>query len=204
MPALLFARAAPQSAWVRHFMALCQIGWSMLYMWLLEGHPEAQFHVFLSLVFLAFYRDWRVLVTATFAALAYPVLRIAMLPDSYVIGPRPGGASSTRASGWSCESSILLLAVTQSLKTIQKFAEHAATLQLTNEAIGKHVEERTRELERSREQYRLIAETTRAIPFELEPRRRPLHLHRPAGGKVLGFPEARWKEPGFLDVLLPA
>ena len=28
-------------------------------MWLLEGRAEAQFHVFVSLAFLAFYRDWR-------------------------------------------------------------------------------------------------------------------------------------------------
>ena len=73
LPALLFARAAPHAWWVRHFMALCQIGWSMVFMWLLEGHSEAQFHMFVSLVFLAFYRDWRVLVTATLAAIAYPI-----------------------------------------------------------------------------------------------------------------------------------
>ena len=76
----------PQAAWVRHFMAACQIGWSILFMWLLEGQPEAQFHVFVSLAFLAFYRDWRVLVTATLVAIAYPIVRIALLPDSYVIG----------------------------------------------------------------------------------------------------------------------
>ena len=70
VPALLFARAAPQAAWVRHFMAACQIGWSILFMWLLEGQPEAQLHLFVSLAFLAFYRDWRVIVTATLIAIA--------------------------------------------------------------------------------------------------------------------------------------
>ena len=67
-------------------MAVSQIGWSMLFMWLLEGRSEAQFHVFVSLAFLAFYRDWRVLLTATLAAIAYPIVRIVMLPDSYVVG----------------------------------------------------------------------------------------------------------------------
>src|SRR5690349_13660554 len=37
VPAMLFARAAPSAWWVRHFMALSQIGWSLLFMWLLEG-----------------------------------------------------------------------------------------------------------------------------------------------------------------------
>ena len=30
LPAMLFARAAPYAWWVRHFTALCQVGWSNL------------------------------------------------------------------------------------------------------------------------------------------------------------------------------
>jgi hypothetical protein len=32
VPAMLFARAAPAAWWVRHFMALSQVGWSLLFM----------------------------------------------------------------------------------------------------------------------------------------------------------------------------
>jgi signal transduction histidine kinase len=203
LPALLFARAAPLAWWVRHFMALCQMGWSMLFLWLLEGRSEAQFHMFVSLAFLAFYRDWRVLVTATLAAVAYPMVRIAMLPDSYVVGPSAWWRIFDQGIWVVCEFLILLLAVQQSLKTIDKFSAHAATLALTNEAIGKHVDERTLELERSREQYRLIAETTRAIPFELNLSQGCFTYIGPQAEKILGIPETRWKEPGFLDELLP-
>ncbi len=125
LPAMLFARAAPHAWWVRHFMALCQIGWSMLFMWLLEGRSEAQFHMFVSLVFLAFYRDWRVLVTATLAAIAYPMLRIAMLPDSYVIGASAWWRVFDQGIWVVCEFFILLLAIRESLKTVQKFSAHA-------------------------------------------------------------------------------
>jgi len=203
LPATLFARAAPHAWWVRHFMALCQIGWSMLYMWLLEGHTEAQYHMFLSLVFLAFYRDWRLLVTATCAAIAYPILRIVMLPDSFVIGPSAWWRVFDLGLWLVCELFILLLAIRESQKSIQKFTGHAATLKLTNEAFGQHVEERTRELERSREQYRLIAETTRAIPFELNLTEGRFTYIGPQAETVLGVPETRWKEPGYLDALLP-
>jgi len=203
LPALLFARAAPYAWWVRHYMALCQIGWSMLFMWLLEGRSEAQFHVFVSLVFLAFYRDWRVLVTATLAAIAYPMVRIALLPDSYVIGASAWWRVFDQGIWVVCECFILLFAVRDSLRTVQKFSAHAATLALTNEAFGKHVEERTSELARSREQYRLIAETTRAIPFELDLSEGRFTYIGPQAERVLGIPEARWKEAGFLDVLLP-
>ena len=203
LPAMLFARAAPLTWWARHFMALCQIGWSMLYMWLLEGHSEAQYHLFLSLVFLAFYRDWRLLVTATIAAITYPILQIAMLPASFVVGPTAWWRVFDQSIWMVCELFILLLAIRESQKSIQKFTGHAATLKLTNEAFGKHVEERTRELQRSREQYRLIAETTRAIPFELNLTDGRFTYIGPQAESVLGIPESRWKEPGYLDALLP-
>jgi signal transduction histidine kinase len=203
VPALLFARAAPLALWVRHFMALCQMGWSLLFMWLLEGRSEAQFHMFVSLAFLAFYRDWGVLLTATLAAFAWPMVRIALLPDSYVVGPSAWWRVVDQGVWVVCEFLILLLALQQSLKTVQKFCEHAATLALTNDAIARNVDERTAELTRSREQYRQIAETTRAIPFELDLSQGRFTYIGPQAQAVLGIPEARWKEPGFLDALLP-
>jgi len=203
LPALLFARAAPQAPWVRHFMALSQVGWSMLYTWLLEGHAEAQFHIFVSLLFVAFYRDWRVLLTAMLAAICSPILRIVMLPDTFVIGASAWWRVFDQGIWVFAEFLILLLAVRESLRTIQKFSSHAAALKLTNEAIGMHVDERTRELARSREQYRLIAETTRAIPFELDLADGRFTYVGPQAESILGIPEARWKEPGFLDLLLP-
>jgi len=203
LPASLFAMAAPQTFWVRHFIAASQIGWSILFMWLLEGQPEAQLHVFVSLAFLAFYRDWRVLTTAALIAIAHPIVRLALVPDSFVIGPPAWWRVFDQAAWVVADFLIMLIAVRQSLKTLQKFAMHAATLSLTNETIGKHVEERTRELARSREQYRLIAETTRAIPFELDLAHGRFTYIGPQAQKMLGFPEARWKEPEFLEVLLP-
>ncbi len=203
VPASLFAMAAPQTFWVRHFIAVSQIGWSILFMWLLEGQPEAQLHVFVSLAFLAFYRDWRVLTTAALIAIAHPIVRLALVPDSFVIGPPAWWRVFDQAAWVVADFLIMLIAVRQSLKTLQKFAMHAATLSLTNETIGKHVEERTRELARSREQYRLIAETTRAIPFELDLAHGRFTYIGPQAQKMLGFPEARWKEPDFLEVLLP-
>jgi PAS domain S-box-containing protein len=203
VPPLLFAHAAPLAAWVRHFVAICQIGWSMLFLWLLEGRLEAQFHVFVSLAILAFYRDWAVLLTATLMALACAAARMLLLPGAFVL---------TASSWWRLfdqgiwvvsEFMVLLFAIHQSRLTTYKFGDYAANLQLTNEAIGKNVDERTAELKRSREQYRLIAETTRAIPFELDLAHGRFTYIGPQAEKMLGIPEARWKESGFLDVLLP-
>ncbi len=203
VPAFLFIHAAPLAAWVRHFVAICQLGWSMLFMWLLDGRLEAQFHVFVSLAFLAFYRDWSVLVTATLAALTYPAVHIMMLPDAYQAGAAAWWRIFDQGVWVVAECLVLLFAIQQTHRTTLRFSEHAASLQLANEAIGKDIHERTAELRRSRDQYRLIAETTRAIPFELELAHGRFTYIGPQAEKILGIPEARWKESGFLDTLLP-
>ncbi|HLA70044.1 MAG TPA: ATP-binding protein [Steroidobacteraceae bacterium] len=203
VPPILFARAAPFAWWSRHFVALCQMAWSTLFMWLLEGRPEAQFHMFVSLAFLAFYRDRKVLMTATFAGIAYPVIRILALPDSFAIGASAWWRIFDHSIWVVSEAAILMLAVRQSLKTMRNFAELIADLQLTNETASLNVEARTAELTRSREQYRLIAETTRAIPFELDLAHGRFTYVGPQAEKLLGIAEERWKQSGFLDELLP-
>jgi signal transduction histidine kinase len=203
VPALMFAHAAPLAVWVRHFMAACQVGWSMTFMWLLEGRPEAQCHLFVSLVFLTFYREWPVLLTATVVALLVPALRLLMLPDGYVVSASAWWRVVEQGTWVVAESVVLAIAMHQNRQLLHRFSRNAAELQLSNESIGKDMRERNAELLRSREQYRLIAETTRAIPFELELAHGRFSYVGPQAETLLGFPEARWKETGFLDVLLP-
>jgi PAS domain S-box-containing protein len=155
------------------------------------------------MAFLAFYRDWRVIVTATLIAVAFPIVKLALVPDTYLISAAAWWRVFAQAMWVLADAVIMLIAGLQSLKAIRKFAMYSAKLSLTNETIGKHVEERTRELARSREQYRLIAETTRAIPFELDLANGRFTYIGPQAQKMLGFTEAQWKEPEFLDVLLP-
>lgn len=55
----------PGQTLTRHVIAVAQILFSSLLIHLSGGRIETHFHVFGSLAFLAFYRDWRVLVPAT-------------------------------------------------------------------------------------------------------------------------------------------
>ncbi len=203
VPALLFARAAPTAWWVRHFVALSQVGWSLLFMWLLEGRSEAQFHLFVSLALLTFFRDWSVLFTATAAAIAYPIFRIVLLPDSYVVGPSAIWRVFDQCIWVGAEFLLLMVVVQHSLKTVDKFSNVIAGLAFDNQKMAHEVRERTDELTRSREQYRLIADTTRALPFELDLTQGRFTYIGPQAQALTGIPEARWKESGFLDVLLP-
>ena len=203
VPALLFALGAPLAPWTRHFTAACQVGWSMVFLWLLDGQPEAQFHLFVSLTFIAFYRDWSVLLSATAVALGYQAVHLLVLSDAYLVGASLWWRLAGQSAWVAAEFVVLLFAIQQSLKTVWNFAAHASALQLSNESIGKDIQERTTELARSREQYRLISETTRAVPFELDLAQGRFTYIGPQAEKILGFPEARWKQAGFLDRLLP-
>ena len=184
---------------------LCQIGWSMVFMWLLEGRSEAQFHVFVSLAFLAFYRDWRVLAHGD--AHRDRLARAAHRAAARLLHRRrrpPGGASSTRPSGWSREF------LHPAARRPAEPEDRAEILRARRDARAHQRSHRQAmstsappSSTRSREQYRLIAETTRAIPFELDLAQGRFTYIGPQAQRILGIPEARWKEPGFLDALLP-
>jgi signal transduction histidine kinase len=137
------------------------------------------------------------------AAIAWPLAKLAMLPDAYTIAPAAWSRLMHQATYVAAETVMLLVTVRQGYKTVWRFALQSAGLQLANEHIQRDVSERTAELMRSREQYRLIAETTRAIPFELDLAHGRFTYIGPQAVDILGFPESRWLEPGFLDTLLP-
>jgi signal transduction histidine kinase len=72
-----------------------------------------------------------------------------------------------------------------------------------SERVEHLVLDRTRSLEQSREMYRLIAESTKAIPFILDITRGHFtHIGQRAIA-AFGFPEFQWKEPAALDVIFP-
>ena len=60
----------------RLLIAIGQILISLLLIQLTGGRVQTCFHVFGSLAFLAFYRDWRVLVTATSVLAVDQILRV--------------------------------------------------------------------------------------------------------------------------------
>jgi signal transduction histidine kinase len=71
------------------------------------------------------------------------------------------------------------------------------------ERLEQLVLERTRALEQSREMYRLMAESTKAIPFILNITQGRFSHIGPQAVAAFGFPEFQWKERGALDVIIP-
>jgi signal transduction histidine kinase len=79
---ILMASRQPGSRLTRHVIAVAQMLWSALLIHLTGGRLETHFHVFGSLAVLAFYRDWRVLVTATIVVAVDHFMRGMWWPQS--------------------------------------------------------------------------------------------------------------------------
>src|SRR5215510_8582896 len=77
-----FAWKFPGRTFTRHVIALAQIMFSSLLIQVSGGRIETHFHVFGSLAFLAFYRDWKVLVPASIVVATDHLLRGVMWPES--------------------------------------------------------------------------------------------------------------------------
>jgi signal transduction histidine kinase/HAMP domain-containing protein len=89
-------------------------------------------------------------------------------------------------------------------KLRQQFAERKALAETEQARLEAVVTTRTSQLEESREQYRLIAESTNAIPFTYLPGKRAFAYVGPQVQNSLGYPMEKWSEPGFLEsVLMP-
>jgi signal transduction histidine kinase len=86
---------------------------------------------------------------------------------------------------------------------VRMFEERRQLERTEKERLERLVSERTRELERGREEYRLVVEGTQAIPFTLDLDDGHFEYIGPQGPARLGFSEELWKQIGFLDRLLP-
>jgi signal transduction histidine kinase len=81
--------------------------------------------------------------------------------------------------------------------------EHAKLVSNDREMLESLVKERTQALERSREMFRLMAESTKAIPFTLDLTHNCFTYIGEQGVAALGIAESLFKEPGALDRVIP-
>jgi len=88
-------------------------------------------------------------------------------------------------------------------EVVRLFEERRLMERTEKQRLEKLVSERTHELERGREQYRLVVEGTQAIPFALDLEDGHFEYIGPQGPARLGFSEELWKQIGFLDRLMP-
>ncbi|HEX3726661.1 MAG TPA: histidine kinase dimerization/phospho-acceptor domain-containing protein, partial [Pirellulales bacterium] len=159
---LLLAIYRPGQASTRLAIAFAQGLSTAILIHLSGGRLETHFYVFVSLALLAFYRDWRVLVTTSAVVACDHLVRGLVWPQSVygvdVISPW----RFLEHSGWVVlEDVFLFLLCRQSLRESWNVAQRQAQLESNNEeiaAVNQHlrleIEERQktqRELERAKD-----------------------------------------------------
>jgi two-component system cell cycle sensor histidine kinase/response regulator CckA len=154
----------------RYIIAVGQMLMGALLIHLTGGRIETHFHVFGSLAFLAFYRDWRVLVPATLVVAADHFLRGLLWPQS-VYGVLV--ASEWRwleHAGWVFfEDTFLFIAIKYSVDEMRNIAERTVEIKSLNEGLERHVAERTAELiVANRDLTNEVTERKRAEEFSRE------------------------------------
>lgn len=157
------ARWYPGHVLTRHVIAVAQMLTSALLIHLTGGRIETHFHVFGSLAFLAFYRDWRVLLTATVVVAVDHFLRGVFWPESvygvhWVTGMlwTPLWRSLEHAGWVIFEDIILVRWCILGIREMREIAAQTAELETTNEHVEQLVIERTAELAASEERARAI------------------------------------------------
>ncbi|HEV2903989.1 MAG TPA: PAS domain S-box protein [Pyrinomonadaceae bacterium] len=142
---IALALKKPGAAITRYSIATAQMLMSALLIHLTGGRIETHFHVFGSLAFLAFYRDWRVLLPATIVVAADHFLRGLFWPQS-VYGVL--AASQWRwleHAGWVLfEDAVLFVAIRRNVAEMWDNALHTAELN-DNEERYRAVVEQTSE-----------------------------------------------------------
>jgi C4-dicarboxylate-specific signal transduction histidine kinase len=141
-------------------VGVSQILFSVLFIHLSGGRIETHFHVFGSLAFLAFYRDWRPVFIGTVVTAIDHLVRGAFWPESVygVLSATPWRA--LEHSAWVLfEDLILWASIQMALKEMRSVSESQAAIEMKsrqlaelNQTLEQKVEWRTKELKKSQEQ----------------------------------------------------
>jgi signal transduction histidine kinase len=151
---MLLTTIRPTAASTRFVVAIAQMLWSALLIHLTGGRIETHFHIFASLAFLSFYRDWRVLVPATLVIAGDHLLRGLWFPESvYGVANGEWWRFLEHAFWVVCEDVVLVLACLRGVREIRLVAERQAEVELSlaqvkelNQDLDRRVIERTHQL----------------------------------------------------------
>jgi two-component system, sensor histidine kinase and response regulator len=131
----------------RHCIAIAQMLASALLIHLTGGRIETHFHVFGSLAFLAFYRDWRVIVTASAVVAADHFFRDIYWPQSVFGIAQVSPWRWLEHTGWVLFEDIFLIYTShRSRLLISEYGLKRAESEITAERIEETVIARTKDL----------------------------------------------------------
>jgi PAS domain S-box-containing protein len=202
IPPLALVRWQPQLWLTRHAIALAQISFSGLLIHLTGGRIETHFHVFGSLAFLALYRDWRVLITATLVVALDHLVRGMWYPVSVYGVPYATIWRTVEHAAWVIfEDVVLIWACFVSRREMWEICRREDLNQELLARLEDKVTERTAalesevrqhertavELRSSQARYRMLVDNAPIGIFETT-RAGEVHFANPHLLRVLGLP----------------
>jgi len=152
-------------------IAAAQVSFSALLIHLTGGRIETHFHIFGSLAFLALYRDWRIMLTATLVVALDHLLRGLWYPASVYGVPFATIWRTAEHSGWVIfEDVVLVWACFVSRREMWEICRRQDAYQQLLDGLEQRVSDRTtaleaevakhertaRELSQSEERYRAL------------------------------------------------
>jgi len=138
-------------ALTRHVIAVAQMLIGTVMIHLTGGRIETHFYVFGSLAFLAFYRDWTVLVSASAVVALDHLLRGVYWPQSVYGVALIEPWRWVEHAGWvAFEDVFLIWSCFQGIREMRVIAERQAALEALHSQVEHQVEVRTAELKRAR------------------------------------------------------
>ena len=172
----------------RHVIAIAQMLFGALLIHLTGGRIETHFFIFGSLAFLAFYRDWRVLVSATVVVALDHLLRGLFWPQS-VYGVLAASVWRTleHAVWVAFEDVFLISACARGVREMKDIAERQAALEETNATVEQQVVVRTAHLRQSEERFRLVSESA------------PIGIFKTDAAGLCVYTNPRWRELAGLN-----
>ena len=137
----------PGWALTRHVIAVGQMAMAALLIHISGGRIETHFHIFGSLAFLAFYRDWKVLISASVVVAVDHLVRGLYWPQSVFGVLTTSPWRWTEHAAWVVFEDIFLIrSCRQSVHEMGELADRQAQLEATNAHIHAEVQERTADL----------------------------------------------------------
>ncbi len=182
IPALV-AWKCPGAGFTRHTIAAGQMLTSALLIHLTGGRAATHFHIFGALAFLAIYRDWKILATAT-AIIATDLVVVGNWWPKSVFGELTVSPwCAWEYLGWVLfADTFLVLSIRNSTHSLFDMARNQVQVQTVNETIERKVAERTSQLKeengerkriqaalrKSEEKFRSLSESSPVGIFQMD------------------------------------
>ncbi|MGE6763419.1 methyl-accepting chemotaxis protein [Corallococcus interemptor] len=137
---VMLALTRPGLASTRHVIAVGQALMSALLIHLMGGRIETHFHIFGSLALLAFYRDWKVLLTFSGVVAADHFLRGMLWPESiFGMHARESWRWMEHGAWVVFEDVFLIASCVQGQRDLREAARREAQLELSRTAVEEQV-----------------------------------------------------------------